>query len=233
MQYCLLYTNRLQYIKAQLNEWTQQRNGNKKWNSHYRTHTLWYPFNRKCRSIHSGSILYLAAFTSTNFLIFSQPLSSQLFIGSIAWYLLAYIHLPSTTIYRMSSIESSSSEGRYCRRRRRNDYQTLSTNFVESSILLQCTAAVVFPTLSTNIDTIEEPSTRIYRTYRHRTRRKSMISSSYLLVMTAMMIISIITVNNNCYCYAFQSPAVIQRSTGLRIQHVVSAIVGRALSMSL
>ena len=116
----------------------------------------------------------------------------------------------------MSSIESSSSEGRYRRRKRRNDYQSLSTNncVVESSILLQCTAAVIFPTLSTNIQHTEVPSNRIYRA--HRNRRKSVpMITSYL---AAMVIISIIAVNN-CCCYAFQSPAIIQRSSGFRIQH--------------
>jgi len=109
--------------------------------------------------------------------------------------------------YTMSSLESSLSEGRYRRRRRR--YESTTNHCVESSIL-QCTAAVIFPTLSTNIHT-EVPSNRIYRTNRHRTRRKAipMISS---LVLTAL-IISIIAVNN-C-CFAFQSPAIIQS----RIQH--------------
>ena len=116
--------------------------------------------------------------------------------------------------YRMSSIDSSVSEGRYRRRRRRNDYQTLS-NCVESSIL-QCTA-VVFPTLpSTNIHNKEVvPLNRIYRTHRNRRKSVPTMISSYL---AAMVIISIIAVNN-CCCYAFQSPAIIQRSSGFRIQH--------------
>jgi len=109
----------------------------------------------------------------------------------------------------MSSLDSlSSSEGRYRRRRRRNDCQTLSTsNCVESST--QCTA-VAFPT---NIQTIEEPPNRVYRTHRNRTRRRKSIPmiSSYLLVIVAIISIAV----NNCYCYAFQSPAIIKS----RIQH--------------
>jgi len=127
---------------------------------------------------------------------------------------ISYIQLRA--LYRMSSIESSSSEGRYRRRRRRNEQQTLSTNncVVESSSILQCTAAVVF---STSIQHTEEPSNRINKSLHHDRRPCSVSSGRWF--MTAMMIISLIAVNNYC-CFAFQSPAIIQRSTG-RIQHNV------------
>ena len=65
----------------------------------------------------------------------------------------------------------------------------------------------------------------------HHDRRSYSVSLGRWIM--AAVIIAIITVNN-CCCSAFQSPAIIQRSTGLRIQHVVSAIiVGRALCMVL
>jgi len=113
--------------------------------------------------------------------------------------------------YTMSSLESSLSEGRYRRRRRR--YESTTNHCVESSIL-QCTAAVAFPP-STNIHT-DVTSNRIYRT--NRSRRKSIPTiSSYLMIIAAVIIA--INAVNNCCCYAFQSPAIIQRSSGFRIQH--------------
>ena len=145
-------------------------------------------------------------------LIFHHSLNFATPTSSIGIYQFSPIHIFLPLYYTMS-LELSSSEGRYRRRRRRNDCQTLSTSncVVESSSILQCTAAVVFPTLpSTNVHT-EVPSNRIYRTDRHRTRRKSVPMSTIYLFMSAMMIISIAV--NNCCCYAFQSPAVIQSRT--------------------